>query len=120
MREDGGVTEPTEPQSDYAAPTEAIPWGTAPGMPTPPVTDGTAVTALICSILSWVVLPVVLAIVALVLARTSERDIVASAGAKSGMGLVTASRWVAWINLLVVGMAVAFVAAFVVAVAIAR
>jgi hypothetical protein len=84
------------------------------------VTEGTAVVALVCAILSWVALPVVLAIVALVLARNAEREITASAGAKSGGGLVTASRWIAWLNLLLVAMLIAFVAAFVIAVAIAR
>jgi hypothetical protein len=83
-------------------------------------TEGTAIVALVCAILSWVAIPVVLAIVALVLARTAEREIAASAGAKSGAGLITASRWIAWLNLLLVAMVVAFVAAFVVAVAIAR
>ena len=137
MRQDGCVTEQSEPQpksptgtSDAfappageavgaVAPTVAMPWG-APA-PTPAsVTEGTAVVALVCSILSWVALPVVLAIVALVLARSAEREIVASGGARSGATLVTASRWIAWINLLVAAMVVAFVAAFVVAVAIAR
>jgi hypothetical protein len=84
------------------------------------VTEGTAVVALVCAILSWVALPVVLAIVALVLARNAERESTASAGAKSGGGLVTASRWIAWLNLLLVAMLIAFVAAFVIAVAIAR
>lgn len=83
-------------------------------------TEGTAIVALVCAILSWVAIPVVLAIVALVLARTAEREIAASAGEKSGAGLITASRWIAWLNLLLVAMVVAFVAAFVVAVAIAR
>jgi preprotein translocase subunit SecG len=102
-----------------AAPTVAVPWGTQPQAPVA-TTEGTAVVALVCSILSWIALPVVLAIVALVLAGSAEREIAASAGTKSGQGLVSASRWIAWINLLVAAMVVAFVAAFALAVAIAR
>jgi hypothetical protein len=78
------------------------------------------VVAVVCSVLSWIALPVILAIVALVLAASADREIAASGGAKSGSGLVTAARWIAWINLLVSAMVVAFVAAFIVAVAIAR
>jgi hypothetical protein len=85
-----------------------------------PETEGNAIVALVCSILSWVAVPVVLAIVALVLARSADRAIAVSGGTKSGTGLVRAARWIAWINLLVGAMVVAFVAAFVVAVAIAR
>ncbi|MFL6071134.1 MAG: hypothetical protein ACJ72Y_07600 [Actinomycetes bacterium] len=105
--------------SDAGAPTVAIPWGAHAAAPAS-VTESSAVVALVCSILSWVALPVVLAIVALVLAHGAERQIVASGGAKSGQTLVTASRWIAWINLLVAAMVVAFAAAFVIAVAIAR
>ena len=102
-----------------AAPPVAGPaYGWGPPAPAP-VTDGTAVVALVLSILSWVLLPVILAIVALILAGSASRQIQASAGARSGQGLVTAARWVAWINLLVAAMVVAFVAAFVVAIAIA-
>ena len=62
----------------------------------------------------------VLAIVALVLARSAEREIQSSNGLKTGEGLVRAARWIAWIHLLVVAMIIAFAAAFIVAVAVAR
>ena len=103
-------------------PTEAIPWtaGTEAAAPAVPSTAGTAVLALVCSVLSWTLLPVILAVAALVLARTAEGEINASGGARTGMGLVTASRWIAWINLLLAAMIVAFIAAFALAVAIAR
>jgi hypothetical protein len=78
------------------------------------------VLALILACLSWVAVPVILAIVALLLARSAQRDIDSSAGAKTGSGLVTAARWVAWLNLLLVAMVAAFTDAFVVAVALAR
>lgn len=120
---------PAYPASAYPAPaypaqpaatspdTVALPWGGAPA--STPETDGTAVLALVLSILSWVLLPVILAIVALVLAGSASRQIEASGGARSGQGLVTATRWIAWINLLLAAMVVAFIAAFVVALAIA-
>ena len=88
--------------------------------PAAATTETTAVIALVCAILSWISLPVVLAIIALVLAKSADRAIEGSGGLKSGQGLVTATRWIAWIHLLVVAMIIAFVAAFFVAVAIAR
>ena len=75
-----------------------------------PRTDGTVVVAFVCAVLSWMVLPFVLAIVALALVR----------GASPAGGLATATRWVAWLNLLVVAMGVAFVASFIVAIWIGR
>ena len=146
MRQDGAVTQPVgdvprEPgNSDEPAPSNprypGAPayveaptrpyqhpapqsWGAAPLAATA-TTEGTAVVGLVCAILSWLALPVVLAIVALVLARSAERSIEASAGAKTGRGLVTATRWIAWLHLLLVAMIIAFVAAFLVAVAVAR
>ncbi len=126
---DGEHVSPTEEQQ-LPSPQVATPYPPAPGYAEPPspayqppppaTTEGTAIIALVCAILSWIALPVVLAIVALVLARSAEREIDRSGGQKSGEGLVTASRWVAWIHLLVVAMIIAFLAAFVVAVAIAR
>lgn len=65
-----------------------------------------------CAVGSWFLLPVVLAVVALVLAARAERTVAATGGVP---GLVTAARWVAWINLLVAAMVIAFVSAFVVA-----
>lgn len=70
-----------------------------PGWPSPPKTDGTAIAALVLAVSSFVVFPLVPAIVALVLARSADDDIAASGGRLTGEGLLTATRWVAWINI---------------------
>jgi hypothetical protein len=77
----------------------------------PTRTEGTSVAALVCAIGSWILLPVLLAVVALVLAGRADRAIATNPTA-SGMGLVTAARWLAGINLVLAAMVVAFVAAF--------
>ena len=51
--------------------------------------------------------PVVLPIVALVLARSAELAIDNSGGALGGRGLVTAARVIAWIQLALVGVGLA-------------
>lgn len=82
-------------------------------------TEGTAVLALVLAVLSWITVPVLLAVVALLVARSAARLIDEDPQAR-GAGLVLAARWVAWVQLLLVGMAVAFVAAFFVALWIVR
>jgi len=89
-------------------------WGQQPGYGPgygylPQETEQTAVWALVLSIASWLVLPVVLAIVALVLASGAKRNIAASGGYKSGEGLVTASKVISWINIGFFGLLLAFV-----------
>lgn len=69
------------------------------GWPVPPQTDGTAICVLVLAISSFVVFPVVPAVVALVLAPGAERDIAASGGRLTGDSLVRAGRVVAWIHL---------------------
>ena len=139
MRQDGTVTQPvgdaphdpsrpeqstqaSPPAPGFHAAPEDQGWASGSAFPlaATATTESTAVVGLICAILSWLVLPVVLAVVALVLARSAERSIHASAGRKTGLSLVTGARWIAWIHLLVVAMIVAFAAAFVLAIAIAR
>jgi large-conductance mechanosensitive channel len=73
-------------------------YGSYPGYRTPE-TDGAAIGALIAAIVAWVICPLVPAVVALVLAGTAERNIAASRGWKTGSGLVSAARIVAWINI---------------------
>ena len=84
-----------------------------------PRTEGTAVLAFVLAVVSWVTLPVLLAVVALVVARSADRAIAADPQV-GGAGLVSAARWVAWVQLLLVGMAVAFVAAFFLALWVVR
>jgi hypothetical protein len=80
-------------------------------------TDGNAIAALVLAIASWVVCPVVLAIVALFFASTARKNIEASNGMLEGEGLVTAARVVAWIN---IGLAIlAIIAIIVVAIVLA-
>jgi hypothetical protein len=78
-------------------------------------TDGTAITALILAIVSFVVCPVIPAIVALAMIPSSRRTIMASGGTVEGLGLLTAAKVIAWIHLGLVLVGVAFL---VVAVAI--
>jgi hypothetical protein len=53
----------------------------------------------VLSIASWVVCPVIPAIVALVFASKADREIAMSNGWVTGAGMVTASKIVAWINI---------------------
>lgn len=87
---------------------------------TPRRTDSTAVIALICAIGSWVVLPLILAVAALLLARRADAAITSAPDELSGSGLVTGARVLAWLNLLLVAMILAFVAAFAAALALGR
>ncbi len=60
-----------------------------------------AVVALVLSLLSWVICPVVLAIVALVFASKAKNEIAASNGYLDGGGMVTAAKVIAWLNIIV-------------------
>ena len=88
--------------------------------PVGPQTDGKAVAALVCAILSWFVGPIVLAIVALFLARSAEKAIDAAPAELTGRGLVSGARWVAWIHLVLAAMVIAFLSAFAIALWIGR
>lgn len=120
---DGGYFAPPPapvPPSDYAAaaypggayPGGAYPGGASPGLPGAygPTrrTSGDAIGALVLSILSWVVCPLVPAIIALILAARADREIKAGGGWVEGEGMVTAARIVSWINIAVTGAAALF------------
>jgi hypothetical protein len=64
-----------------------------------PSASGNSIVALVLSITSWVVCPIVFAIVALVFAHKAEKEILASNGAVGGGAFVMASKIVAWINI---------------------
>ncbi len=81
-----GVT-PVEPPGPYPPPVGSRP------------TAGKATAALILAIASFVVCPVVPAIVALVLAAQAKREIESSQGRLDGEGLVTAARVISIIHL---------------------
>lgn len=77
---------------------------------TPPQTEGMAVGALIASILAWMFCPVIAAIVALALVPGARRKIESSGGRLTGLGLLTATKWVAWLNIgFAVGVTILFI-----------
>jgi uncharacterized membrane protein YjgN (DUF898 family) len=127
------MTGPQQPPQDPFQP-PAADWGRAPGWsggeppaapstaggydpasygpPAGPAqTDTRAIVALVLAIASFVVLPLVPAVVALVLAQRSRRDIAASGGRLTGEGLATAARVVAWVNIVLCVLAVLAVVA---------
>ncbi len=83
----------------------------------PPQTEGSAVAALVCSIVSFVICPVIPAIAALVITPGARRKIDASNGRLTGLGLLTAAKWVSWINIVLwIGFALLFVVLIIVGV----
>lgn len=82
-------------------------WG-QPGPPAAP-TETKAIIALVMAIGSFVLFPLVLAIVGLVLASMAQRDIRASGGRLGGEGLVTAAKVISWINIALCVLAVLFI-----------
>ena len=113
---------PTYPATSSEPPPVAYPpvaYPAAYPYPTPAaLTEPMAIWALICGIGCWVVMPIVLAVVALILAKQADEAITAASGAKSGAGMVTAARWLAWIQLILAALVVVFVAALLVGLAI--
>jgi len=64
-----------------------------------PQTSSSAIVALVLAIASWVVCPLVLAIIALVFASKADREIASAGGALQGGGLSTAAKILSWINI---------------------
>jgi hypothetical protein len=89
-------------------------YGGYPGY-APPATEGKAIAALILAISSFVVCPLITAIIGLVLAGSAKRSILASGGAKQGLGMVTAARIIAWVNIVLVTLGTIFLLVVVVA-----
>ncbi len=86
----------------------AAPGQWQPGQyPPAPKTETNAIVAFVLALVSWTVCPVIPAIIALVLANKAEQAIRAGAPMVEGQGLVTASRWISWINIAVWGVGVA-------------
>lgn len=79
-----------------------------------PDTSTNAIVAFVLAICSWLVCPIVLAIVALVFASNAKKEIAASNGWKTGSGFVTAAKWIAWINLIVVPVFIVIYIVFIV------
>lgn len=106
---------PPPPPPPQPAPGWGPPAAPGAGAYVAPRTDGTAVAALVLSIVSWVLCPIVAAVVALVLAHVAGNKIDASGGRLSGTGLVRAAQIIAWIHivlftLIMIGAAIALVA----------
>ena len=64
-----------------------------------PQTSSSAIVALVLAIASWVVCPLILAIIALVFASKADREIASAGGAMQGGGLSTAAKILSWINI---------------------
>ena len=93
-----GVPAYRQPPGAYGFP------GPGPGPLAPvPETATNAVAAIVCAALAWTFCPVILAIVALVLASNADREIAASGGTKTGDGLTKAARIISWVNIAVFG-----------------
>src|SRR3954467_4476016 len=77
-----------------------------------PRTDGTAIAALIVSIVAWGFCPIVPAVVALPPAHGAGTKIDAAGGRVTGSGLVKAAQIIAWLNIAVwtIGMVIAAIA----------
>ncbi len=103
---------PPPPQGPpgYGYPPPGAPqWGGQPYYaPAGPKTSGQAIAALILGIASFVVCPVIPAVVALILAASAKKEIRASGGAIEGESLATAGKVLAIINLVLAALGVAF------------
>ena len=87
------------------APAPYGPSGYAPApYPPGPTTNGNAIGSLVVAVGAWAVCPVVLAIVAIVLAGKAKREIAASQGTQTGDGLALAGQIVAWLNIGLYGV----------------
>ncbi|HVF06512.1 MAG TPA: hypothetical protein VNA20_16855 [Frankiaceae bacterium] len=85
----GGPTDPAGPHAPFP-----------PAGWSKPQTSTSAVFALVCAVGSWVLFPLVPAIVALILARNAQEEIATSAGRVTGAGLANAARVTAWANII--------------------
>ena len=72
----------------------------APVWQGPTQTESKAIIALVCAIASWIVLPVLPAIAALMIGKTARQEILRSGGRLTGDGLVTAAKVIAWANIV--------------------
>lgn len=91
---------------------QAAPSYGPPGYVQLPQTESQAVVVLVLGIASFVVFPVVPAIVALCLAPGARRSIERSNGWKTGRGMVTGGVVAAWINLGLTVLAIAALVLF--------
>ncbi|HKE98876.1 MAG TPA: hypothetical protein VKG45_08100 [Actinomycetes bacterium] len=100
-QERGPALPPLPSLRPAAAP--SVPYGqpVPPGFGFRPQLESSAVVALVVAISAWLVCPVLAAIAALAIAGGAKAKIDAAGGALTGLGLVTAARWVAWVHLCI-------------------
>ncbi|NQU37005.1 MAG: DUF4190 domain-containing protein [Actinobacteria bacterium] len=79
-----------------------------------PQTNTTAIIAFVLSIASWMICPIIAAIVALVFASKAKKEIEQSGGWQTGSGFVTAAKVISWINIVVMALFIAFYVVFIV------
>lgn len=111
----GWGTPPPPPPPGYGTPPgqyggQYAPPGYYGGGYAPPRTDSKAIVALVLAIASFVVCPVVPAIVAIVLANQSLNEIRMSGGAVGGEGMANAARVISWLHLGLVLLAFVLIA----------
>lgn len=90
---------PSPVPAELASP---APLSSAAALPVAPAgvqTSSSAIVALVLSVASWAVCPIVLAIIALVFASKADKEIARSGGALEGGGMITAAKIVAWVNI---------------------
>ena len=93
------------PPPGYGAP----PVGAYPGY-APPRTSTKAIVALALAIGAYTpIVPFIGAIIALFVASSARRDIRASGGAETGLGLCTAATVLSWLHLILLSLAVLLV-----------
>ena len=69
-----------------------------------PQTEPSAVLALVLAIAAWLLCPIFAAIAALMIAGGAKAKIDVAGGALTGLGLVSAARWIAWIHIFMVSL----------------
>jgi hypothetical protein len=79
-----------------------------------PQTNSNAIVAFVLAIVSWVICPIVAAIIALVFASKAKKEIEQSGGWQTGSGFVTAAKVISWINIAAMGLLFAFYIVFIV------
>jgi hypothetical protein len=94
--------QPALPPVPYMPVTQPVP----AGFGFRPQTESSAVVALVLAITAWLACPVFAAVAALLVAGGAKAKIDASGGALTGLGMVTAARWISWLHLgiLVLGI----------------
>lgn len=84
-------------------------YGYGYGPPAKPRTESLAILALVLAVAAVFVMPILPALAAYVVAARAKSSIAASYGARGGLGLVSAARWVATLHLvLLIGGSILF------------